>query len=226
MEQPSVHSRDLSRVLQERLDENESDDPLLLPGCYLNPRFREMEFVSNDGLRAEFKFKAEEFARKLGRKSKERVRMNSFGDDVLDVDEIGPEDMSSEIDVRLPNSVSSNRIGGKKRTFDLFKYADTVFTGQQILDEVSKYNMLGVDHLRQDQKNFLVDDFSITHSWYNRKAQFPNFFSVAARIYAAPVSLAASESVFSALDLCIDYKRSCLSTFLIADMIVVHSLHE
>lgn len=49
--------------------------------------------------------------------------MNSLGDVVLNVQKMGPGDMSSEIDANLLNSDSSNRIGGKRRTFDFFEYA-------------------------------------------------------------------------------------------------------
>ena len=150
MAQPSIYSGDFCRILQERLDENKQDHPLLV----LDPLFREIEFVANNSLRAEYKSKAEELTRKLLRNRKERLRTNSLGDDVLDVDEMGPEDVSSEIDASLPNSDSSHRVGGQKRTFDIFKYTDTVFKELQTLDKVSKYNMLGLDHLPQGRHKF------------------------------------------------------------------------
>ena len=65
-----------------------------------------------------------------------------------------PKGVSSDIDASLQNTDSSNRIGGKKRTFDLFKYAKTVSEELQTLDEFSNYNMLGIDHLLQRRKNF------------------------------------------------------------------------
>ena len=65
------------------------------------------------------------------------MRTNSLGEDVLNVDEMGPEDVSSEIDASLPNSDSSHRIGGQNRTFDIIKYTDTVLKELQTLDEAS-----------------------------------------------------------------------------------------
>ena len=70
------------------------------------------------------------------------------------------------------------------------------------------------------------DDFSIMHFWYNRKSQFSNLYAVAARIFAKPVSYAASERVFSALKLLADEQRSRLGTSLVEDMLVVRSLYK
>ena len=92
-------------------------------------------------------------------------------------------------------------MGGKKRSFELFRSADSVPKATATLDEVSKYNFLRLSDLQEIRSLILGDNFTIMEFWYNRKAQFPNLYAIAARIYAIPVSSAAKERVFSALKL-------------------------
>ena len=44
---PSIYSRELRRILYQHLTSKPIDQPLLLTGCFLNPLFREMEFISD-----------------------------------------------------------------------------------------------------------------------------------------------------------------------------------
>ena len=60
---PSVYSRDLARVLLERMLNHVWDHPLLLAGCFLNPLFREFEFIPDSTLRIDYRLKAMEFTR-------------------------------------------------------------------------------------------------------------------------------------------------------------------
>ena len=120
----------------------------------------------------------------------------------------------------------STEVGGKKRTFDLMDCADSKPPNVKSLDEVSLYNLLVVDHLVEERQKFLNDDCAVLRFWHERKNQLPNVFYVALRIHAIPVSSAASERVFSALQLLVNEKRSTLSTSLIDDMIAIRSLHN
>ena len=58
------------------------------------------------------------------------------------------------------------------------------------------------------------------------EGKIPNTFSVALRIYAIPVPSAASERIFSALQLLVNEKRSTLSPSLFDAMIVIQSLRN
>ena len=76
MGQPSIYSRKLCRVLYEVMMRLSVEHPLLLLGAYLNPLFREMEFIP------------EELARKLLRKSILKKPMPV--DDAIQIDDVGP----------------------------------------------------------------------------------------------------------------------------------------
>ncbi len=121
---PSIYSRELSNALREKLLENSWDHPLLIVGCYLNPMFREMEFISDSRTRTDCRSKAEVFAGKLVRKQRERSRLSSLSKSGAAVDEIGLAVIAREYDslVVLDNSSFSAsgapNIGGKKRPFD------------------------------------------------------------------------------------------------------------
>ena len=117
-------------------------------------------------------------------------------------------------------------MGGKKRPFDLLDCVDTVQSKKVYLDEVSKYKSSQVNYLREERIKFLEDDFEVMRYWHERKAQFPLLFTLAARVFATPVSSASSERVFSALKLLVSEKRSFLTSSLIDDVIALRSLHE
>ncbi len=51
--------------------------PLLLIGCYLNPVFYELEFIPDLSMRADFRSKAEELARKLSRKCQMKEKLTA-----------------------------------------------------------------------------------------------------------------------------------------------------
>ncbi len=191
-----------------------------------------MESISDTSKRLELRSKAEEFARKLVREYKERFRIDSISSKCIEFD--GADSVRSEVEINNLESMVSysdggsneNRIGGKKRPFELFRSADSVAQETATLDEVLKYNLLRLDDLQEIRSHLLGDNFTIMEFWYNRKAQFPNLYAIATRIYATPVSSAASDRVFSALKLLFDDKRSRLGTSLVDDMIVVRSSHK
>ena len=131
---PSVYSREMCRVLLEELLRNSWDHPLLLLlGCYLNPIFREMEFIEESVKCKKCREKAEEFARKLVRMRRlgnfpgdqsEPIRGSSLY--LLDVDDY--DEMEKSFDYN---------VGGKKRPFDLRDCVDSVQSEKVYLDEVS-----------------------------------------------------------------------------------------
>ncbi len=188
---------------------------------YLNPVFREMEFITDDVKRVDFRSKAEEFSRKLVRKHKEKICTHSLSRECINIETTFPEHGSNEQDVsesteNLAEEIAdTRRIRGKKRLFDLLLCADSVPTEVTIMDKVSNYNLLRVNHLPETSAALMRGDFSIMHFWYNRKSQFPNLYAVAARIFATPVSSAASERVFSALKILVDEQQSSLGTSLV-----------
>ncbi len=61
---PSIYSREICTVMGDRMMKQRWEYPLLLVGCYLNPWFREIEFVRDENLRPKYRSKAEEFTRK------------------------------------------------------------------------------------------------------------------------------------------------------------------
>ncbi len=185
-----------------------------------------MEFITDDIKRVEFRSKAEEFARKLVRKHHEKSRTHSLRTECVNLKTTVTEHGSNEQDVgesteNLAEVIArTRRIGGKERPFYLLSCTDAVPPEVAILDEVFKYNLLGEDHFPETRAALMM------HLWYNRKFQFPNLHAVAARIFATPVSSAASERGFSALKLLVDEQRSRLGTSIVEDMIVVRSLYK
>ena len=126
-----MYSRKLCRVLRLRIREIDWDHPLLLVGCYLNSLFPEMESIDNDMRRTECRSAAEEFARKLVRRQKDRLQRLSLRDSVIDLAETVPDSVENTVNVRdvprnTENSSSSANVGGKKRPFSLRECADTV----------------------------------------------------------------------------------------------------
>ena len=95
----------------------------------------------------------------------------------------------------------------EKTPFDSFLCANSVSEPTQILYEVSQYNMISLECITRTQKEFIEGDFlSRSSDWQNKR--FPNPFSVAARVFATPMSSAASKRVFSTLKLFVDENRS------------------
>ena len=162
---PSVYSRELCEVAQQKLMQKSWYHLLLLVGCYLNPLFQEMEFIEETVHRAELRSKAEEFAKRLVRKHKpmERTAYAHVNTRFRN----GASSSGEVEEVSIDKSGSQSRVGGKKRSFDEFKCADKVPNRKQTLDEVSKYNMASIDCIRQTQKEFLEDEFPVLKFWYN-----------------------------------------------------------
>ena len=67
--QPYIYSRELCRVLYKVIMSLSVEYPLLLLDAYLNPLFGEMEFMLDIKKRLEHRLKANEFTRKMLRKS-------------------------------------------------------------------------------------------------------------------------------------------------------------
>ena len=90
MECTSVYSRELCRVLAAKLRENRWDHSFMLAGSFLNPLFREMEFIADARLRLEKRSKAESFAPKLIRKLKDKSTLISSEIKEENADEMAP----------------------------------------------------------------------------------------------------------------------------------------
>ena len=138
---------------------------------------------------------------------------------------------SSDNDVFISSSNLGNdslllrNVGRKNKPFDAFMCADSVPKQNRTVDEVSKYNMAPPDSVARTRKEFLADESCVVKCWYAQRMKFPNLFALAVRVFATPVSSCTSERVFSTLKIFVDEKRSHLSTSLVDDMIVIHSLH-
>ena len=208
------------------------DHPLLLIGCYMNPLFQGMEFISGERLRMGYHSKAEELKRKLIRKHKIHLLNTKSLNDWVDVEEKGPLDEDEDGTVTARNHENSCQLqivqkgAGKKRVFDLMNFADSKLSNFKSLGELFLSNLLVVDHLVEDRQKFLNDDNAVILFWRERRNHIPNIFSKAIRIYAIPLSSAASEHVFSALPLLMNDKLSTLSTSLINPIVVIRSVRN
>ena len=156
----SIHSRELCGVIRMRMLEYLWDHPLLLVGFYLNPLFREMEFITDSIKRTEFRLKVEELARKLVRKHKEQVQRLILDRFCINIDEIVSNstnegtDIEEIIDTPSQGQSAWRKVGGKKRPFNLFLCADSTSKVKVTLDEVSKYNLEHMDNINETQKSF------------------------------------------------------------------------
>ena len=222
MSQPSIYSRELCRILYEVMMSLSIEHPLLLLDAYLNPLFREMEFIPDMKKRSELRLKAEEFTRKLLRKSILKKPMPV--EDAMQIDDEGP--LVSKLESGTAAYSKRTKIGGRKRPFNLKDCTDSVQDEGGKLDEVSSYNLMKVNHSPAEKRELTKDNFAVIEFWYSRKNQYPHIFNVAARIYATPVSSASSERVFSTLKHVVDDKRARMSSNLIDDIIAIRSLHN
>ena len=98
------------------------EDLLLFLRAYLNPLFREMEFISDMKKRSEHRLKAEEFAIKMLRKSilKKPVTV----EDATQINDVGL--LVSSLESGVTDHSESNNKGGRKRPFNLMERADSV----------------------------------------------------------------------------------------------------
>ena len=119
---------------------------------------------------------------------------------------------------------SPNQVRGKKWSFDLMECADSAPVDRRSLDEVRLYNLVQMGTIPGTRRKFIEEDYADMKSWYDRKIALPRLFAVGARIFATPVSSAASERVFSALK--VHDKSSRLTNKTIEDIIVIRSLYE
>ncbi len=134
--------------------------------------------------------KAEEFARKLVRKHKEQVWIHSLSSECVEIDRA--DSVRSEFDTNNAELIvlssdgrnDRNRIGGKKRRFELFLFADSVRKQTAKPVKVSKYNLLLADDLQETHNHLLGDTFAIMEFRYSRKAQFRNINAIVARFHA------------------------------------------
>ena len=116
---PSIYSRELCSDMLIKLLEKQWEHPLLLVGCYLNPMFREMEFVEDRARRLDYWSKAEEFARKLVRKHKKKRRRSNVPSSIVieGNDEIstgGPHHLSDVQEISEQKSSIGRTVSGKK----------------------------------------------------------------------------------------------------------------
>ena len=68
---PLIYSRELCKFIRFKLLQRSWDHHLFLVGCYLNPIFREMDFISDPIRRLNLRLKAEDFTQKMICKQKE-----------------------------------------------------------------------------------------------------------------------------------------------------------
>ena len=121
---------------------------------------------------------------------------------------------------------SPNQILGKKRSFDLMECAGSAPVDWCSLDEVCSYNLVQIGTIPGTRRKFMEDDYAVMKFWYDCKTALSTLFPVAERIFATPVSSAASERVFSALKLAVRDKYSRLTNRTIEDIVVILSLYE
>lgn len=164
--------------------------------------FREIKFVNNPIVRANYWSKAQGFARKLVRKQKERADEEQIVFNTVEIDEFDDD----EDDMMISSSNRARSVGGKKQPFDVFMCADSVPKQNRIIEEVSKYNRVPLDSIARRSKEFLEDVFSVVRHWYEQRTQFSNLYGIVVRIFATPVSSCASERVFCTLKLFVNEK--------------------
>ena len=119
------------------------------------------------------------------------------------------------------NRLISNR---KKRTFSLIDLADSGPEQSKTLDEVSVYILMNIEHVKEEGKRFLNDDYSELKFWFSRKRQHPALYTCAERVLATLVSSSPSERVFCAVKLLVTENRSRLSSNILEYIIVTRSL--
>ena len=149
MVQPSVYSRKLSELVKNHLKILLHHHPLLLFGCYMNPVFRESEFIEDVTLRAEYRSRAEEFARKLSRKYQMKNQLPHRFESPINIDsneELEPPSNGFSTVSRGRNRMvpSPNQVSGKKRSFDLMECSDSAQIDLRSLDEVCMYNLVQI----------------------------------------------------------------------------------
>ena len=88
---------------------------------------------------------------------------------------------------------SPNQVRVKKRSFDLMECADSAPVDLRSLDEVCLYNLVQIGTIPGTVRKFIEDDYAVMNFWYDRKTAVPTLFAVEARIFATPISSAASE---------------------------------
>ena len=119
-----------------------------------------------------------------------------------------------------------NQVRGKKGSIDLMECVDSTPVDQRSLDEFCLYNLVQMGTIPGTRRKLIEKDYAVMKFWNDRKTALPTLFAVAARIFAKPVSSAASERVFSALKLVVHDKSSRLTNKTIEDIIVIRSLYE
>ena len=194
---PSVFPRALARVMHEHMLKHVWDHPLLLVGCFFNPLLREFEFISDSTHCTGYWSKAMEINRTLCRKQMILIERFAGRNDALSIDSSDSEDKTIRTTRKSGQQTctqgsSSRTVGGKERSFDLFAWVNSILSETQKQDEVLRCMNCSLEHISQARKSFLEDDFWVMNFWYNGKTQFPQLFATATRVYARPVSSAAS----------------------------------
>ena len=182
----------------------------------MNPVFRELEFIEDVTLRAEYRSRAEEFARKLSRKFQMKNQLPHRSESPINIEcdkGLEPSSNGSSTVSRVRNRMVPfpNQVRGKKRSFDLMECADSAPVDRRSLDEVCLYNLVQVGTIPGTRRKFIKDDYAEMNFWYGLKTELPTLFAVAARTSATPVSSAASQRVLSALKLVVHDESSRLT---------------
>ena len=207
-------SRGLSQTLLEWLDAKVRIHPLVMAGCFMNPLFREFQFLEDPSKRQKYREGGEAMVRSIIACQK--------SDSIASSDRNPRGQLNHAID-HLETDDQPNVVG-RKRTYSLLEYADSHFESTTIVDEVSRYNSMDIGQLGIDRVTFMGDPFAAIRFWHNHRSSYPDLYKVAQRLYAIPVSSCASERVFSAVNRIITRDRAILSSKALEEIVVVRSL--
>ena len=124
---PSIYSRELCCAIRDKLHQMAWDHPLLLVGCYLNPLFREMEFIHNPTMRVEYRSKAEDFDRKLTRKHKERTVIFNMEDEPITINDSDGEKLAMKLPKMVPHMpVPEQEISAERKDHSIYFHVSTL----------------------------------------------------------------------------------------------------
>lgn len=233
---PSKYTKELAFLVWNMLRQKTEVHPLWLAGVFMNPYYQEMQFVPDIPIRNLYRQTAMAFVRKL---IEEARKENGSGQTAVTPPAIstnGTQQNGSSSPVfgsrviddtpRTPLLRSVLPDGSRKRTFSMAGMADVHVTTIQDMDEVNRYNAMTMDQVTPKKQPFLADDFAVIKFWSDNRRRFPMMYKVAHRVYAIPVSSAASERVFSAVSHIVTDDRSYIGASVLEDLTVSRSITD
>lgn len=211
-------SRKLCISLKEWMEAKIRIHDLMLVGTFLNPLYREFQFIPSHEKREEYKGRAMRMTRCLISDATNSSNSISSSD--------VPFTTSREVPTRSTSERNHTTNHNSSLVSVLESYTDSHFIPVEQGDEVSKYSFLNIGNLGINRADFLSDPFSCIRFWHTHKGAFPNIFKVALRVYATPVSSCASERVFRAVNRIVTRDRAGLNMTTLEDIILVRSLGD